>query len=69
MKNKYGGTGIISEKTKALYPELDERAEAATGSYSATGDFLQHIYSVLLTKNHQKIRSRILFFHIVGTRV
>ena len=45
---------------EALYAELNERAEAATSSYSATGDFLQYIYSVLVTKNHQKIRSRCL---------
>ena len=26
---KYGGAGLISEKTEALYAELNERAEAA----------------------------------------
>ena len=36
---KYGGTGLISEKMEALYTELNKRAEAATSSYSATGDF------------------------------
>ena len=35
-----GVTGLISEK-KVLYTELKERAEAATGSYSVTGDSLQ----------------------------
>ena len=35
-----GVTGLISEK-KILYAELKERAEAATGSYSVTGDSLQ----------------------------
>ena len=45
---KYGGTGLISEKTEAMYAELNESAEAVT----ATGDFLQYIYSVLVTKNH-----------------
>ena len=54
---KIGGTGLISEKTKVLYAELNERAEAATGSYSATGDSLQYIYSV---PDHQNIRSRCL---------
>ena len=44
---KYGGTGLISEKTEVLYAELNERAEAATGSYSVTGDFLQYIYLYL----------------------
>ena len=42
-EKKYGGTGLISEKTKFLYLELNERAEAATGSYSVTGDSLQYI--------------------------
>ena len=50
--------GLISEKTEALYAELNERAEAATSSYSVTGDFLQYIYSVPVIKNHQNIRSR-----------
>ena len=45
---------LISE---VLYAELNERVEAATTSYSATDDFLQYIYSVLVAKNHQKIRS------------
>ena len=39
-EKKYGGTGLISEKTEVLYTELKERAEAATGSYSGTGDSL-----------------------------
>ena len=59
-EKKYGGTGLVSEKTEALYAELNERVEAATSSYSATGEFLQYIYSVLVAKNHQKIRSRCL---------
>ena len=49
---KYGGTGLLSEKTEALHAELYKRAEAATSSYSAEVDFLQYIYSVLVTKNH-----------------
>ena len=57
---KYGSTGLTSEKTEALQAELNEREEAATSSYSATGDYLQNIYSVLVTKNHYKIRSRCL---------
>ena len=44
-KNIYGGTGLISEKN-ALYAELNERAEAATGSCSVTGDSLKYIYSL-----------------------
>ena len=37
---------------------LNEKAEAATDSYSVTGDSLQFIYSVHVTKNHRNIRSR-----------
>ena len=46
---------MISEKMNVLYTELNKRAEAATSSYSAAADFSQCIYSVLETKNHQKI--------------
>ena len=52
--------GLISEKTEVLYTELNERAEAATSSYSETGDSLQCIYSVPVSKNHWNIRSRCL---------
>ena len=52
--------GQFLKKTDTLYTELNERVEAATSSYSATGEFLQYIYSVLVAKNHQKIRSRCL---------
>ena len=42
---KYGGTGLISEKTEALCAELYKRAEAATSSYSVTCDFLaRHLF-------------------------
>ena len=44
---KYGGTGLISKKTEALYAKLNEIVEAATSSYSSTGDFLQYIYCFL----------------------
>ena len=57
MKKKWG-FGLVPEGTEALYAELNERVEAATCSYSATGEFLQYIYSVLVAKNHQKIRSQ-----------
>ena len=53
---KIGGTGLLSERTEVLYAELNERAEAATGSYSVTGDSLQYIYSVPVTKNHRNIQ-------------
>ena len=52
--------GLISEKTEVLYAELNERAEAATSSYSVTGEFLQYIFSVPVTKNHPNIRSKCL---------
>ena len=52
--------GLISKKTEILFAELNEREEADTSSYSASGDFLQYIYSVLVAKNHQKIESRCL---------
>ena len=52
--------GLISEKMEVLYAELNKRAEAATGSYSVTGDSLQYIYFVPVTKNHRNIRSRCL---------
>ena len=47
--------GLISEKTGALCPELNQIVERATSCYSAKGNFLQYIYSVLVAKNHQKI--------------
>ena len=53
-------TGLVSEKTEALYAELNERMEAGTSNYSATDKFSQYIYSVLVAKNPQKIRSRCL---------
>ena len=60
MKKIYGGTELVSEKTEAFFAELNERVEAATSSYSATGEFLQYIYSILVDKKHQTIRSRCL---------
>ena len=59
-EKKYGGTGLVSEKTEALFAELNYRVEAATSSCSATGEFLQYVYSMLVDKNHQTIRSRCL---------
>ena len=41
---KYGGAGLVSEKTEALYVELNKTVEAATSSYFATGDFVRYIY-------------------------
>ena len=51
---------LVSEKKEVLFAELNERVEAATTSYSATGEFLQYIYSMLVDKKHQTIRSRCL---------
>ena len=59
-KNLGVRTGLISEKTEVLYTELNERAEAATGSYSGTGDSLQYTYSVPVSRNHRNFRSRCL---------
>ena len=57
---KIWSTGLFSEKTEALHAESNERAEAAANIFSATVDYLQYISSVLMTKNHEKIRSRCL---------
>ena len=54
-KTIYGGTGLVSEKTEALYAELKERV---VSSYSVTGKLFEYIYSLHVAKNHQKIRSR-----------
>ena len=60
MKKIWGSGSNFWKKKEALYAEPNEKAEAATSSYSVTGDFLQYIYSVPVTKNHQKNRSRCL---------
>ena len=52
-----GVRGATFSKTEGLYAEPDERAEAATSCCSTAGDCLQYIYSVLVAKNRQKIRS------------
>ena len=44
-------------------------AEAATISYSATGDVFQYIYSVLMTKNHQNFQSRCLVYEFAFTSI
>ena len=41
----------------------------ATSSYSATDEFSQHIYSVLVAKNDQKIRSRCLVHEFFFTGI
>ena len=47
---KTWGTKLISEKAEVLSVEPNETAEEATSVYSATDDFLQCIYSVLVAK-------------------
>ena len=55
VKKIYEGMELISEKMEALYAKLKQRMEAATSSYSVAGDFSQHIYFALVTRNHQNI--------------
>ena len=52
---EYGGAGLLSQRAETLYAGPNEKAEAATSSYFAAGDFVQYIYSVLVGKNHLKI--------------
>ena len=68
-QKRHGGMGLVSEKTEDLYAERVERVEAATSSYSATGKFLQYIYSVLVAKNHQKIRVRCLVHELFPSQI
>ena len=46
-EKNYRGTALMSEKTEALYVEFNERAEAATSSYSEPGDF-HNIFTLCL---------------------
>ena len=57
--------------SKAIARLLSEKkyGSAATSSYSATGEFLRYIYSVLVAKNHQKSRSRCLTFEFFFTDI
>ena len=57
-EKKCGCTGLVSEKTEALYADLNKRVKAANSSCSATSEFLQYICSVLVAKNQQNIRLR-----------
>ena len=47
-------------ENEAFYVERHERAEAATSSYSAPGNFSQYVYSVFVAKNQKKIQSACL---------
>ena len=56
---KNWGYGVSFWKNGSfVYAELNEGVEAATSGYSAIGEFLRYIYSLLLAKNHQNIQSR-----------
>ena len=63
LSKKIWNMGLISQKTRALHLELNERANVATNSYSATGNFLQYIYYVLVAKNHLKINQSVQFIN------
>ena len=53
--------GLVSEKHGSfVYAELNETVEASTSSYSATGELLRYIYSMLVAWNHQNIPSKCL---------
>ena len=58
--------GLIFGETETFYVELNERAEAATSSYSEPGDVSQYIYSVLVAKNQKKIQSSVPYPAIFG---
>ena len=58
-KEKNMGYEVSFWKNESVvYAELSETVEAANSGYSATGEFLRYIYSVLAAKNHQNIQSR-----------
>ena len=58
---KYGGYEVSFWKSRSfVYAELNETVEATSSSYSATGEFLRYIYSVLVAKDHENIQSRCL---------
>ena len=69
FQKKCRGSGLLSKKIKALYVELNEKAEAATSSYFAPGDFSQYISSVLAVKNQKKIQSKCLFHELSFTDI
>ena len=59
MKKRIG-LRVNFRKSGSFVIKLNERAEAATSSYSATGNVLQCIYSVLMTMNRQKSHSSLV---------
>ena len=54
------GYGVNFWKNKFCTQNLPKERKHATSSYSETGDSLQYIYSVPVTKNHQNIK---IFLH------
>ena len=40
-EKRYGGTGLLSEKTKTMHVQFNERAEVVTSSYSAAVEYLK----------------------------
>ena len=52
--------GYFLKKTEVLYSEHNKRAEAAKSSCSAACNFLQYIDSMIMAKDHLKMRSRCL---------
>ena len=48
---------------------LSEKNYGGTGLVSATGEFLQYIYSTFVDKNHQTIRSRCLGHEVSFTDI
>ena len=49
---------LFLKKRKLCICRTYEIVEAASSSYSATDEFFRYIYSVLVAKNHHKIRSK-----------
>ena len=72
---KNGGTGLISEKTEALYAELNKKTEALYAELNKRADttiilyFLRYIYSAPVTKHHQNNRSRCLIQEFLFTDI
>ena len=57
-KKNMGVLGSFLKKKKSFVWKLNKRGKTATSSYSVTGDVLQYINSMAVTKHHQNIRLR-----------
>ena len=51
MRKKYGGTGLLSKKTKALYAELNKSAEVANNHQKIRSRFMNLLSQILLFKD------------------